>query len=348
MQSMDTDLECPPYLEVGKDSPPPPYDLGETDVEAEICEDIRNYYYGDRSNRGSITLGDESDRSSTKWGKYLLLPLVYIIAITTATLLHRSIILEENMHMPNFLMAVYNTISVVLSLIGVAYNPSRENEATGSRMRRRESDHWKPFAFIFLYMASEEAFWFSIASMPSLMMQRVAYLAYPLLLVFFTYEWVFAGTKRRLEMGVDEGDLEAWKLAAMVGTIGVCWSYRTSFEWWGCMVGVAGLAFKNVVTRDILMTSPHNAPELIMLASSAVSFRALVSCYGSTEYSMVWPDLTNISWENCLKALLVGVCYGIAQLVSGEMVRVWEPVRGSWVVVAASATGVIGCLVFGI
>ncbi|KAK6514747.1 hypothetical protein TWF506_007113 [Arthrobotrys conoides] len=343
-----TDMECPAYTETKTDeSPPPPYRSEEAyQYELEVYDGIQNYYYGGQ-NDGNVSLSP-----SLKWRQYIL-PLVYIITLSTATLLHRNILKENNV--PYFLTAVYNTITVVLAVSGIVYNSYRqagaiqdvENPKSVGGKRQNQSDHWKPFAFIFLYMASEEGFWFSLSSM-DLLGQRITYLTYPLFAALFTWEWVFAGKKERMVKGIKKRDMERFRMAVAVGGLGVVWSYRTSFEWWGCMVGVAILGFKNVVTRDILMTSSRDASELVMLAGSAVSFRALMSCYGSAEYSLIWPQLMAVSWQCCAKVLVVGICYGIAQLVSVEMGRVWEPVKGSWMVTGSAVVGGLGCLVWGV
>ncbi|KAK6355624.1 hypothetical protein TWF718_000019 [Orbilia javanica] len=343
-----TDMEYPTYVETEGEEPlsAPPYQpTNLSDHELEIYEEIQNYYY-----RGPydspICISFEPANHPIKWKKYLL-PLVYTIAITATTVLHRQNLRENNV--PYFLMAVYNTIAVMLAVVGIVYNSFRPKHPQDieshpiSWAQTSRTDHWKPFAFILLYMASEEGFWFSLASMP-LVRQRVAYLAYPLFVAFFTWEWVLGGNKTRAAW-IEKKDLDRLKIAALVGGLGVSWGYQTSFEWWGCIVAVAALGFKNIITRDILITSQHNAPEMVMLAASTVSFRALLSCYGSPEYSMVWPHLTGLSWECCLKVLAVGSCYGIAQLALVEMGRVWEPVKGSWAVMGPALVGGIWGLV---
>ncbi|KAK6337670.1 hypothetical protein TWF730_003062 [Orbilia blumenaviensis] len=310
-------------------------------LELEIHGEIQNYYYGSPYDR---------DASRWNWKKYFL-PLVYTVTLSTATLLHRHILTESRM--PYFLMAVYNTTATAVSLSCIGYNSYREtsvqremtvsDDETFIERKDRATNHWKPFAFIFLYMASEEGFWFSLNSM-DMVRRGLVYLTYPMFVAIFTWEWVFSGRRDRVLKGVNREEVNRLKITAAAGLLGICWSYMTSVEWWVCVVAVAGAGFKNVVTRDIFMTSQHHASELVMLASSALSFRALMSCYGSPEYSLVWPQLREVSWLLAGKVLGVGVCYGISQLVLVEILRIWEPVRGSWTAMGPAVVAVLSGL----
>ncbi|KAK6530564.1 hypothetical protein TWF281_007407 [Arthrobotrys megalospora] len=360
--------ECPLYTETEEPQLLPPYQQEKEDLssyELQVYEGIHTYYYGGNHGDGSIYLQDAAKPSSGhSWSRYTF-PAIYATTILVAGFLHQRVLVENNM--PYFLMAVYNTVATVVALICISYNYlsgadtvdttnvrihdmeiNRRRQYISGRAQQQEmmSGHWKPFAFILLYMASEEGFWFSISSMP-LLSHQATYLAYPLFVAFFTWEWVFAGKKERVVGGVSAEDvMSRLKVAVAMGGLGLCWSYKTSFEWWTCVVAVAMGAFKNVVTRDILMNSPHRASELVMLASSALSFRALMSCYSSAEYPQIWLHLTGLSWEGGGRVAVVGVCYGIAQVAGVEILREWEPVRGCWTVVVPAAVGVVGCLAF--
>ncbi|KAJ6255875.1 hypothetical protein Dda_9334 [Drechslerella dactyloides] len=212
-------------------------------------------------------------------------------------------------------------------------------------MRTRLTRNWKPFAFVLLYLLSEEGWWTSLLELQPGWRRHLLYMSYPAFAALFAWQWAFGGKWRR----VGEEVRPLLKGAGMLGVLAICWSYQTSFEWWNCLVGVAMRGFKvntspkisppghlsatyDVVTRDLLLTNRITTLELILLGSAVLSFRALGSCYNSVEFGTIWPLIHGMSWAEYGRIALTGVCYGIAQVSATEMWRVWEPVQHCWTV----------------
>ncbi|KAK6330114.1 hypothetical protein TWF718_003542 [Orbilia javanica] len=274
--------------------------------------------------------------------------MVYIATIVAATFFHKTVIAETKA--PYLLIALYQSITAVIALVYTAFNTYATGNfqaLTQDTAMKHESipehalKHWKPFAYILLYLFSEEGFWLSLSSL-SLFRQQLIYLSYPLFAAIFTWVWVISGRGGRPTDGI-KGE-RMLKVAALAGLLVLCWSYELSFGWCISVVGVAMRGFMNVITRDLITSGDHIASELVMSASSALAFRALSSCYSSTEWARIWPHLAELSWEIYRKAIATGVCYGMAQLIGMEILRKWETAKGCWIMVVPAAVGVVGCL----
>ncbi|EPS35358.1 hypothetical protein H072_11303 [Dactylellina haptotyla CBS 200.50] len=311
-----------------------------SDQESVLYNDIQTYYYQGSHEGGSILL-DSRPSENAKYVKYTsaILPVLYIFAIITTTALHTSVVRSADM--PYFLMALYNSTATLISMLCVVFQYSSSNSEDATKdlesIQDRSSRHWKPFAFVLLYLLSEEGFWLSLKSLPELHM-HITYLAYPFFLALFTYHWVFGGSVYRLNC-VSLYDRNNLQIVGMFGILTLCWSYEMSFEWWSCVVAVAMKGFKDVVARDIMASSSYSASELVMLASSALSVRALTLCFNSMEYAYVRSYFTSMPTTEASKVVVAGACYGIAQLLSLEILRSWEPIKRCWVVLVPAATG---------
>ncbi|KAK6359181.1 hypothetical protein TWF696_000346 [Orbilia brochopaga] len=192
---------------------------------------------------------------------------------------------------------------------------------------------WKPFAFVLLYLLSEEGWWMSLLLVQPEWRRHVTYLSYPAFAALFAWQWAYSGSWRR----ISEEARPRFRAAAMAGTLAICWSYETSFEWWDCLVAVALHAFKDIVTRDILLgTSTDSSVELVLYGSAVCSFRALVTCFNSVEYGSIWPHIYGLSWTMYGKMALTGILYAVAQVAAAEVWRSWEPVRSAWIVMLPS------------
>ncbi|KAF3906886.1 hypothetical protein ABW21_db0209118 [Orbilia brochopaga] len=114
----------------------------------------------------------------------------------------------------------------------------------------------------------------------------------------------------------------------------IAWQWAFSGNW-------RRVGEDDVIAHDMMRTSHHSVAELVILSSAVASFRALTNTANSVEFGSIWPHIHGVSWETYGWVLFTGLCYGIAQLSAVQVWRSWDPIRGSWFVLLPSVYLVI-------
>ncbi|KAK6530508.1 hypothetical protein TWF694_003856 [Orbilia ellipsospora] len=301
-------------------------------------DEIHTYYYGGYTDEeGSIRL--ESHQPTPIDFRSLFssrdpLPVLYICNMMATVFTYTRTVKRTDVSY--FPIAVYNSIAAFVAMGSIFFNSFKSSKNEGSS---DPSQHWKPFAFVLLYLLSEEGFWFSLKYLPTFS-RYLTYVGYPFFLALVTWQWVFGGITGRI-FWIKVEDQRNLQATAFIGLLAICWSFEPTFEWWSCIVATATRAFKDVIARDIMSSSNYMTSELVMLASSVLAFRSLALCYSSSEYDKVWPFLANMSANELALHVATGICYTFTQLTSLEMLRLGEPIKRYAVIISPALWGMI-------